>query len=86
VAELAYAPRLRRGGRKVMEVRVLSMVHIMTKQEILDDLDHLLDNLHDQVFGTEGKIEQAEKFQNLGLDIDAICLAEHDVSELRKLI
>lgn len=57
---------------------------MMTKKERLADLERILNNLHDQVFGTKGNIEQAEKFQELGLDIDSICIALDDIEELKK--
>jgi len=58
----------------------------MTKKQIINDMEKILDMMHDEVFGTEGKVEAFEKFLKLGLDVDAICMLQHDLNELRKLL
>lgn len=58
----------------------------MTKKALIGDTEKILNQLHDQVFGTEGKVEQFEKFQELGLDVDSICIAQHNLYELKKII
>lgn len=50
----------------------------MTIKERLDDLEKLIDKVHDQLFADEEKYEE--------IDMTALCIAQYDIEELRKLL
>ncbi len=50
----------------------------MTIKQRLDDLERIIDKVHDQLFVDEDKYEEIE--------MNELCVAQYDISELRKLL
>ena len=50
----------------------------MTLEEVLTDIERLTNKVHDQLFADSEKYEE--------IDRDALCIIQHDIKQLRKLL